>query len=202
LSQTDHGAAAQGDLHLKSSDGWFGGVWGSMAVSRPRRAVDSEVNLYLGHVWSLTPEWSGTLHYARDLYLDDRPFAEYFYDEYDELQATFNWQARLVVSMAFSPEILRYSFAHDALRRGRQWSYEASFRQPVWRNLSLTAGLGHYDLGDHFGASYWAWSGGMELDVRQLQLTLTHFGVDDTAERMFGWQTADGRWALTAAWRF
>ncbi len=202
LTQTDHAAAAQGDVHVRTSAGWFAGAWGSMAFSQPEWAYRSEVNLYLGHAWILAPDWSASAHYARYLYGGEGQYSRYYYDDYDEIQVALNFQSRVKLSIALAPDILRYSFASGRLDRGNQWSYESSFRQPLWRGFSLTAGLGHYDLRDLFAQSYWAWSGGLELNVRQLQLNLTRFGTDPAARRMFDAQTADGRWALTACWRF
>src|SRR5688572_30218637 len=108
LSQTDHGAAAQGDVHLRSG-GWFGGVWGSMALSQPERAYRSELNAYLGHAWTLSPDWTANVHYARYLYSGDGAYAQFYYDDYDEIQAAVSFQARAKVSIALAPDILRYS---------------------------------------------------------------------------------------------
>ena len=88
------------------------------------------------------------------------------------------------------------------LSSGRQWSYEASARQPLWRRVALIGGLGYYDLEDLFGESYWGASAGAELAFEPLRFTLTRFFVDSNARRLFGSQTADDRWALTASWRF
>lgn len=202
LTQTDHGAAAQGDVHLRGWGGWFGGIWGSTAFSQPELANKSELNIYLGHAWTLTPDWAVNVHYARYVYAGDGPYSRYYYDDYDEIQAAVSFQTRAKLSIALAPDIQRYSLSSARLDRGNQWSFEGAFRHPLRRGFSLTAGMGYYDLHDLFAATYWAWSGGLEFTHRQLQLNLTHFSTDDSAQRMFGSQTADGRWALTAAWRF
>ncbi len=202
LTQSGRKATLQADAHLQGSSGWFLGAWGSLASSPPDIQSRSEINLYLGRSWVLWPDWTTSVHYARYVYPDGRRWARYYYHDYDELQMALGFQDRVSLSVAYSPEVRRYSAYAPGLRRGRQLSYEASLRQPLWRNLALTAGLGHYDLTDLFGESYWAWSGGAELGLQRLTFMLTRFGTDRTARQLFGRQTADDHWALTAAWRF
>ena len=202
LTQSGRKAAVQGDAHLQSVSGWFLGGWGSLASSEPQIQSRTEINLYLGRVWTLSPDWALSANYARYLYPDDRPQVRYYYDDYHELQMSLSFQDRATVSLALAPDITRYSLYLPGLRSGRQLSYEGSVRQPLWRNLSLTAGLGYYDLTDLFRESYWAWSAAAELSFGRARLTLTRFGADRSARQLFGSQTADDRWALTAAWRF
>ncbi len=198
ISRSGHRPAVQVDLHLKTARGGFGGVWGSVVDDPPALVAPNELNLYLGWLWSLGQDWSAGVHYARYLYPSDPRYIEY---DHDEVQAALSFQDRAVVSVALAPRIDRYSLYGDP-GQGRQWSFEASLTQPLWRNISLTAGVGHYDLSDVIGATYWGWSGGLRIDVKRIQFTLSHFGADSAARQMFGTQVAHGRWALTAAWWF
>lgn len=202
LTQSQSKAALQADVHLQTTSGWFAGAWGSLTSSPPPVQSRSEINLYLGKSWALSEDWTASAHYARYLYPDDRPWPRYYYQDYDELQLSVSLQDRLNLSLAWSPEVRRYALYGPQRRSGRQLSYEASLRQPLWRNLALTAGLGYYDLSDLFGESYWAWSGGAELAMARLTFTLSRFGTDRTARHLFGPLTADRHWALTAALRF
>lgn len=202
LTQSGRKAAVQADLHLQTPGGWFGGAWGSFAGSEPDFQSRSEVNLYLGRVWTLTPDWTTSTHYARYLYPDGRNWIRYYYGNYDELQMSVSYQDRVTLSLALAPDIRRYSPYGLGRQEGKQLSYEASLRQPVWRNLALTAGLGYYDLKDLFDETYWAWSAGAEAGFERLRVTLTRFGAGEGARQLFGRQTADGHWALTAAWQF
>jgi uncharacterized protein (TIGR02001 family) len=197
LSQSGHEPALQGDLHVKTSAGWFAGAWGSVVDSPPALVAPNEVNLYLGRAWRLGSDWSASVHYARYLYPSDPRPVDY---DHDELQATIGFQDRAAVSVGLAPRMGRYTL-YEGMRHGRQWSFEASLRQPLWRGLSLIAGAGHYDLGDVAGLSYRGWSGGLEVDAGRMQFTLSRFGVDGAARRMFGAQAAHGRWTLTATWR-
>lgn len=202
LTQTERKAALQADAHLQSPSGWFVGAWGSLATSTTQVQSRSEINVYLGRVWTLSDSWSASAHYARYIYPDDRAAPSYYYHDYDELQAAVSYEDRATLSVAYAPGIKRFSLYGPGLRRGDQISYELSLRQPVWRNISLTAGIGHYDLSDLFHHSYWAASGGAELAVDRLTVTFTAFAVDGVARTLFGPRTADGHSALTVAWRF
>lgn len=202
ITQTERNAAVQADAHLQTPAGWFVGAWGSFATSTTRAQSRSEINVYLGRVWTLSDDWSVSAHYARYIYPDDRPAPSYYYHDYDEVQAAVIFQDRATLSVAYAPGIKRFSLYGPGLSRGDQIAYELSLRQPLWRNISLTAGVGHYDLEDLFDHSYWAASGGVELALDRWTVTFTAFAVDETARTLFGPRTADGRCALTAAWRF
>jgi uncharacterized protein (TIGR02001 family) len=202
LTQTERKAALQVDAHLQSPSGWFLGAWGSVATSATQVQSRSEINLYLGRVWTLSDSWSASAHYARYIYPDDRAAPSYYYHDYDEVQAAVSYEDRATLSVAYAPGIKRFSRYVPGLRRGDQIAYELSLRQPLWRNISLTAGIGHYDLSDLFHHSYWAASGGAELAVDRLTVTFTAFAVDGAARTLFGPRSADGRSALTVAWRF
>ena len=202
LTQTERKAALQADAHLQTLTGWFLGAWGSLASSAPQVQSRSEINLYLGRVWTLSETWSLSTHYARYIYPDGRAAPRYYYHDYDELQAAVSFEDRATLSVAYAPGIKRFSLYGPGLSQGDQISYELSLRQPLWRNISLTAGVGHYDLSDLFHHSYWAASGGLELAVQRWTVTLTAFAVDGTARELFGPRTADGDGALTVAWRF
>jgi len=202
ITQTERKAALQADAHLQTPSGWYLGAWGSLATSATRVQSRSEINLYLGHVWTLSDTWSATAHYARYIYPDDRSAPSYYYHDYNELQAAVSYEDRATLSVSYAPGITRFSRYGPGLRHGDQVSYELSLRQPVWRNISLTAGIGHYDLSDLFHRTYWAASGGAELAVDRLTVTFTAFVVDRTARTLFGPRSADGHNALTVAWRF
>jgi uncharacterized protein (TIGR02001 family) len=199
VTQSNHGAALQVDLHLQTAAGWFVGAWASTANPPPARIAGSEVNFYLGRSWSLNSRWLAALSYVRYWYPDTVPGPSY---DYDEVLARLSFEDRAAASIACAPNVTRYSLWSDRLRRGRECAYEASLRLPVSRKLDFTAGGGYYDLSALFRGSYWAWNTGLSLELHHLQLTLTRFGAQDAARRTFGAQTADGHWALSAVRRF
>jgi uncharacterized protein (TIGR02001 family) len=199
LTQSSHDPALQGDLHLETVGGWFGGVWASTANPPPDRRAGAEINLYLGHTWIVSPQWTAAASYTRYAYPNGASQSRY---DHDEVLARVGYTDRASFAMACAPHIRRYSLLQDAVRQGRECSFEVTGRQPLGRRFALTAGMGYYDLSDLFPGSYWAWDGGVTLALPRLQLSLSRFAVQREAREAFGTLTADGHWAFTAAWRF
>jgi len=199
MTQSRHDPALQGDLHLNTARGWFGGVWASTANPPPDHAADLEINLYLGRTWILSSQWTAAASYTHYAYSGDAQHSAY---DHDEISARLAFADRASFAFACAPNVTRYSLTQDAVRQGRECSYEGAWRQPLTRRLALTAGVGYYDLSDLFPASYWAGHAGLSLALRRVQLTVSRFAVERPGRRAFAAQSADGRWAFTAAWRF
>lgn len=200
LSRSDHDVALQGDLHWRGARGEFLGAWASTADSATDGSAGLEVNLYAGRAWALSPRWTASANYARYWYPDAPSHAPNH--DHDQWLASLSFEDRATVALGYAPNVVLYSYWANRLRKGREWSYEASFHQRLWREVALTTGVGYYDLSDLFRGSYWAWNGGLTLVRPHLQLTVARFSAQAVAHRVFGPKTADGRWAFTAAWRF
>src|SRR5262249_51802727 len=157
-----------------------------IASSEPQWQSRSELNAYVGRGWAIDADWTASIHYARYAYPDDRPQIEYYYDDYDELQASVSFQDRVSLSLAMAPDAGGDSPCPPVRGEGTQWSDEASLRQPLWRKVALVGGLGYYDLKDLFRDSYWGWSAGAELGLDPVRITITRFDVDNAARRLFG----------------
>jgi uncharacterized protein (TIGR02001 family) len=198
VSQTDHGAAAQADVHVRSAQGWFAGVWSSTANPPPGYIASYEVNVYAGRGWALSDRWAASVRYVRYLYPNSPAHGRY---DSDEVAATLNFEDRIAMTVAYTPNATRYSNSGWAFRR-RALAYEAALRQHVVGPVSVLAAVGYYDTHALFGASYWAWSAGLSAQAGPVELTLARFGVDAHGRRLFDADAADGRWVLSAAWRF
>lgn len=197
LSQTDGQPALQLDGHLGDSTGWLGGVW--LSESRRQEGYAStELDGYLAHHWTWKSLWTLRLGYIHYAYPQDTRLLEY---SYDELASSITYSDRLSLNFAWSPNATQYS-AHGPAENRRSYAYEASLRQPIWADFSLTASAGFYDLHDLFGQSYWAWSGGLEWRQSRWAATLAYFGADRTARRLFPGRAANGKSALALSWSF
>jgi uncharacterized protein (TIGR02001 family) len=199
VSQRHGAAAAQGDLHYRSTRGWFAGLWGTMADPPPGDVADLELNLYAGFESSVSDRWSATVSVVRYVYPDAPGGARY---DYSEAFASIRFEDRLALTVAYSPEARRYSTRYGWGPRRRTVSYEASVRQPAVAPLALIAAIGYYDTSALFGESYWAWNAGLAATAGPVEFTLLRFGVDAAGRRLFGANAADGRWVVSAAWRF
>jgi hypothetical protein len=118
-----------------------------------------------------------------------------------ELSASLRWDDRVALSAAVAPDAKRYSVSGWS-RQGQSRSYEASLRQSLVGPVSFVAAVGYYDTQALLGESYRAWDGGLSTRAGPVELALLHFGVDAAGRRLFGPDAANGRWVLTAAWRF
>jgi uncharacterized protein (TIGR02001 family) len=198
LSQTRGDPAAQVDLHYRGTAGWFVGGWASNIDPQADYTGSIELNAYVGWAWAPAPDWSTRLTYVRYLYPGESAGANY---DYGELTGSIGYQDRVFATVGWSPDMdstTRYGSDH----RGTAFSYELSVRQPVWRWFGLAAGIGYYDLSDVLDQSYQAWNATLTCSFDSFELDLARFGTDPTARELFGRDTADGRWALTAIWRF
>ncbi len=199
VSQSGRAAAVQGDLHYRAPRGWFAGLWGSTADPPPGRIADYELNLYAGHEWALSERWSTAATLVRYLYPNASGHGRY---DYTEASASVRFEDRLALTIAYSPDAWRYSRSYGWVVRRRAVSYEASLRQSAIPPLALIAAIGYYDTTALFGESYWAWNAGLAAKAGPVEISLLRFGVDAAGRRLFGADAADGRWVVSAAWRF
>lgn len=197
LSQSDGRAALQADAHLSDATGWLGGIWASTSRQQVGYAR-SELDAYLSRYWTLDNLWTLRLGYVRYFYPQDDRFLDY---DYGEFAASIAYSDRLSLNVAWSPDATQFSARGGAENRN-SYAYELTARQPLWAAFSLTASAGLYDLHDLFGKQYAAWSAGLVWQRRKLTVEWVYFGVDATARRLFPGRTADGKAALSGAWRF
>lgn len=198
VSHNQGAPAAQLDLHLRSTGGWFGGVWISTANRLPGYSGGYELNLYGGRSWALSDRWGAVARYVRYLYPQARVGRQY---DYDEIALGLEFDDRLSALLALSPRHSGFS-ASGQLQRQRTLAAELSLQQPLLEPLALLAGVGYYDTRRLYGSAYGAWHLGVVARWGALEVNLTRLATDARAGRLFGADRADGRWVLTAAHRF
>jgi uncharacterized protein (TIGR02001 family) len=197
LSQTKNDGALQADLHYQWLAGWFAGAWGSNVRFEAPDSPTREYNLYVGYARQLTPDWSAratVVHYG---YPGDA--TDY---NYQELAVSTDYQNRLFLTVAWSPNVSRYSYYYGAAHHRSEISYELNARQPIKFGISAAAGAGYYDLTDLFGRTYWAANGGLVYALGDFQLDVTYYWVSDQARALFGPTVAYDHWVATLLWRF
>jgi uncharacterized protein (TIGR02001 family) len=197
LSQTKNDGALQADLHYQWLAGWFAGAWASNVRLEAPNSPNREYNLYLGYARELTPDWSGRATITHYGYVGDS--TDY---SYDELAVSTDYQNRLYLTVAWSPNVTRYSYNYGAAHHRTELSYELNARQPLKFGISAGAGAGYYDLTDLFGRTYWAANGGLIYAIGDFQLDVTYYWVSNEAKAIFGATTARDHWVATLLWRF
>jgi uncharacterized protein (TIGR02001 family) len=197
ISQTQHDGAVQADLHVTGTAGGYAGAWASTLDPDFDELGQVEVDLYAGWNWQLAPDWTARVGYVRYLYPDASGGIDY---DYGELGGRLAWRDRVVGTVGWSPDMLRFTGGGYA-RRADGYAFELAARQPVDERWSLTAGVGRYlqpaDI------EYWSWNAGINCRCwRALELDLSHFANDSSGREYFGREAAGDRWSLTALWHF
>ena len=212
ISQTCGHPAAQADLHARGhgNSAWtaFGGVWGSVGLSGSSCGSAKELDAYAGYSLALNADLSATFtytHYAFPGGGYGNPHISGQRYDYDQLGMSFGLMDRLYLSLAWTPDALRYKWYDGTLydlQDRSAFAYGAEWRQPLVSWLSLTAGLGYDHMADPFGTGYGFWSLGLTHAAGPLELDLAYFRTADRAVRLFGQQAAGGRVSATVLWQF
>jgi len=209
ISQTCGDAAAQADVHYRSSAGEspaeaFAGVWGSAGLGQSACGKAREANFYAGYGFATAADSSATLTYTHYAYPGGAytigPLAGFRYD-YDALEAKWAWQDQVYLTAAWTPDALRYAY-HSVLRDRSALSYGLQLRQPLDGAFSLTAGVGYDEIADPFGTGYGFWNAGAGYTWGAAQLQVGYFGTAGRAERLFGTYAAGSRFSASLVWRF
>ncbi|MBS0374300.1 MAG: hypothetical protein JSR73_06940 [Proteobacteria bacterium] len=198
VSQTYGGAALQAGASYQHDAGWFGGAWASNVDPFPGGSGSVELDLYAGYVRTFAGDWSARASYTRYQYVWDprpRPY------DYGEFAVTVSFRDLVAATVSYEPDTTRY--ATPGYARGRaSTAYELSARWPLRHGLALTASGGYYDLERVYGTHYLAGSAGLHYEWRRLALELTRFYADGAVRRLYEDASADGRWVLSASYRF
>jgi uncharacterized protein (TIGR02001 family) len=201
ISQNDGNAAAQFELHAGSNDGYFVGVWGTTLDSRYRRA-DYEAEIYVGKRFDLSSAWSASLNAVDYLYVQRRGTRA---NDYQELSASITYLDSVTLSVAGSPNTVRYS---QGYRLGRQAAYDADLtgQWPLIGSLYVTAGAGYYYLtGPSTGpaaAGYAYGNAGLAVEWQAWRLDVGYFFAGQQAQRLYPAYASNDRVAATLNWRF
>ena len=198
VSQTYDSGALQLGGNYQSAYGWFVGAWGSNVDPYPHAGGAVELDLYAGVTRAIGADFSARVAYTHYTYLDDPRRAHY---DYDEVSVSAAYLDRVAATVSYQPDTTAYSNVGFTSRHP-SGAFELTSRWPVWRDLSVTAGVGYYDLQRVFGVSYGAGNVGVSYVYRRLTLELNHYFADDTVRRLYSDQSADGTWTLSALLRF
>jgi uncharacterized protein (TIGR02001 family) len=198
VSQTYDSAALQLGGNYQSPLGWFVGAWGSNVNPYPHAGSSAELDLYAGATRPLGEDFSTRVAYTHYTYLDDPRHAHY---DYDELSVTAAYLDRLSATVSYEPDSVSYSTVGFERHRAVA-AFELTGRYPVLWGLAVTGGVGYYDLQQLFGVNYWAGNVGLAYVYKRLTIEVDTFIVDSTVARLYGEQSANGTWTLSAVYRF
>lgn len=198
ISESNGRGAAQLDLHVTTSGGSFAGAFASTLNGINGRGADYEVEAYLGHRLDLSPAWSTTFTAVDYSYLHGRqPFS----NDYQELAAAVSYLDRWTVSLAFSPNAVRYEVPY---RLGRYPTFvsDVSGQLPLLGRLFLAGGLGYYALDWPGGRGYAYGNAGVGFEYGPWRLDAAYYVIQRRAQELFIYGRAAERFAATLSWHF
>lgn len=200
LSQSNGDPALQGDIHYRATTQAataenYIGLWGS-TVSRAATGGTFELNAYAGRTFLLGGSSSATLNFVHYAYPNARGRPRY---DYDEFSATWAYQDRIALTLAWTPDTGSYTDRGRGLCC-RVLSYDAAVHQSLGHAFTLSAALGYDQLSGASGYAYW--NGGVGYMIGAVQLDLSYFALQPRAEYQYGDPLAARRWVGTVIWRF
>jgi uncharacterized protein (TIGR02001 family) len=199
ISQTYNGAALQLGGNYQSTFGWFAGAWGSNVDPYPGGGKTfEELDFYGGLVRPLSSDFTVKGTYTHYAYVQDPRRPRY---DYDEIAVSVAYSDLVAATVSFQPNYTSYSELGFAYREPAA-AYELTGRWPLRFGLAATAGAGYYDLHRLFGVGYWAGDLGLAYVYSRLTLSVSRFFADKTAATLYEDASANGTWAVAAAWRF
>jgi uncharacterized protein (TIGR02001 family) len=194
---------SQGDPTLQAQFGtrfgaqWTTGLWLSTMNLNPGRGPNRELALYVSRTGSLDRDWalSGTLVAYR--YAAQIPGLDY---DYAEARLDLSWRERLQFGIAVSPD---YSLGTrlGVTRDSTTIESTLTLLQPLSNAVTLSAGVGQFDLSDGLGLRYAYWSAGALYTGRRLSLALTYTGAEPVTRKMFNAVATGDRLIGTVSWR-
>ncbi len=203
VSESDGHGAVQGDLHLSTVGGTFGGVWGSTRDSDLDPGGSYDFEIYLGHRFDLSSAWNLTLS-ARGHYFAGgvvEPSADYH-----EILASIAYEDRWAFTLTAIPNAVRYWF-YRRLSRAPAWVADTAGQWLILPGLFVTGGVGYYyssgtGPGIEAAAGYAYGNAGLAWEWRRFRVDVGYFLTQKDAAKLFPYPLADQQVAGTVTWRF
>jgi uncharacterized protein (TIGR02001 family) len=204
VSESDGHGAVQGDLHVATVGGTFLGVWASTRAQDLEPGANAELEVYLGHRFSLSSAWNATLSARAHNFLGASSYSPS--DNYQEISASLTYLDSWSVSLTSIPNAVRYWF-YTRLSRAPAWVADTSGQWSLGRQFFVTAGAGYYrsqgtGSGTHRATGYAYGNAGLAWEHGPLRVDVGYFLTQDAALRSFPYPTAGHKFAGTLTWRF
>ena len=192
ISNSDGHGAVQAGLDVSSDSGLFGGIWATTtditAAGRNRRR---EIDYYIGYVWHFDNDWSISVSANRYSYPGSDGNVDY---DYTELSAVIGISDRFWIEIDHTDSV----FGHNAAAT----NVEALGSWPLPALLSLSAGVGRFDVGAIAENAYLHWHLGVSRPVNWATVDLRYHDTSDVPERTSRDDLADPRIVLTISAAF
>ncbi|HTU67438.1 MAG TPA: TorF family putative porin [Steroidobacteraceae bacterium] len=198
LSLTRGKPAAQASLDVEFPREFYVGAFTANANPNAGPSPSYELDAWAGRYWRVSENFSADLRLSEYAYPDDPRRVSY---DRTELTGTLGFRNQLFVAAIYSPNT-RAVGSSPGYQDGGAWALEVSGRQPLGPRWSVSAGIGHFNLENVYGMSYYYWNATLTATLAPFEIQLAYLGSDDMAARHFDSRSTGDRVALTALWRF
>ena len=204
VSESGGHGAVQGDLHVATPGGTFLGVWASSRDQDLEPDANAELEVYLGHRFTLSSTWNATLSARAHYFLGASTYTPS--DDYQEIAASLTYLDSWSVSITSIPNAVRYWF-NTRLSRAPAWVADTSGQWLLGRQFFVTAGAGYYRSqgtgpGMDRATGYAYGNAGLAWEHGPFRADVGYFLTQDAARRSFPYPTAAHKFAGTVSWRF
>jgi uncharacterized protein (TIGR02001 family) len=204
VSESDGHGAVQADAHLSSAGGSFLGLWASSRDQDLEPGASALLDLYLGHRFDLSPNWSLTASGRARYYLGSNGYEPSA--DYQEISLALGYLDSWSFSVTAIPSAVRY-WMYQRLSRAPAWVTDTSGQYLVGEHVFLTAGVGYYystgtGTGIERATGYAFGNLGAAYEHDAWRLDVGYFMTQNAASRSFPYPIASHQFAATLAWHF
>jgi hypothetical protein len=216
ISRSNDQAALQGDVHLASASGFFGGLFASSVQIDSNDSRNGELSAFFGFTWAAGSDWRNKIVIDHYSYPWNAAGSHY---NYDELSFDAAYQDWLDLSVVYSPNTPRTVLLpgppqyagnseypvytqYPSLIRVTAKSIEMNLQSPRSHRVAATAGVGYSYLDGPDAAGYTYWSLGANYDLAPLSVSLSYVDTTAAAKALFYNEAAHGRWTATLILHF
>lgn len=201
VSESDGHPALQADVHA-STGGSFLGTWASTRDRDLAPGGSGELEIYLGHRFNLSSDWSATLNARSHYFLQPSRTSA----DYQEFSAAFAWLDRWTFTLAAIPNAVRW-YQYVRLGRSPAWVADTAGQWLIGRGLFVTGAAGYYyssgsSPDTQSGAGYAYGNAGLAFEERQWRVEVGYYVAQSRAQDFFPYPAANRRVAGTLSWRF
>lgn len=193
VTRSDSHGAIQLGADLSFESGFYVGAWASTidigdGITSQR---DREINYYVGYTYELSDQW--TVGGSVVAYTFPGSVGNPNYD-YEEYSLSFNYDDQWWFEYAQAPDYYGTGT--------RTHSYELFAEWPLPSLVSLSAGVGHYDVSEFSGDSYSHWQLGVSRPFGEIGVDLRYYDTSRWVPRISDPERAKGRVVLSARYQF
>ncbi len=193
VTQSDGDPAVQLGVDTSFASGLYLGAWGSTIdiYNGPGRQRETEVIYYSGYSYNASMRWSFGTNLIAYTYPGTKGEIDY---DYREVTLYGNYMDRAWLEYSYSPDIYNTGKSTRNVEMLSEW--------PLPKSLSLSIGVGHYDVSSLSGDSYYYWQFGITRPFGLIEVDLRFHDTSDWVRIISTEERARSRLVLSTRFQF